>query len=79
MKKHHHVQVPFPTPTPSKDALYKFKFQTPSSVKLVGAYGLKAAAKHPKGITIDVSVLIPDVPLVLVILNAEYVSRERLS
>ena len=61
MKNDHHIRVPFPTPAPPKDALYKFRFQTPTSIKLVGAYGLKAAAKHPNGITIDVSVQMPDV------------------
>ena len=61
MKNEHHIRVPFPSPAPSKDALYKFKFQTPTSIKLVGSYGLKAAAKQPRGITIDVAVLMPDV------------------
>jgi U3 small nucleolar RNA-associated protein 22 len=61
MKHDHHIRVPFPTPPPPKDALYKFKFQRPTSIKLVGSYGLKAAAKHPEGITIDVSVIMPDV------------------
>ena len=61
MKTVHHIRVPFPTPAPPKDALYKFKFQTPTSIKLVGSYALKSAAKHPTGITIDVSVLMPDV------------------
>jgi U3 small nucleolar RNA-associated protein 22 len=61
MKTLHHIRVPFPTPPPPKDALYKFKFQTPASIKLVGSYALKAAAKHPSGITIDVSVSMPDV------------------
>jgi len=61
MKNDHQIRVPFPTPAPPKDSLYKFKFQTPKSLKLVGAYGLKAAAKDPNGITIDISVLMPDV------------------
>jgi U3 small nucleolar RNA-associated protein 22 len=59
--KAEHVRVPFPNPRPSKDALYKFKFQAPTSFKLVGAYALKTAAKQPEGITIDVSVQMPDV------------------
>jgi U3 small nucleolar RNA-associated protein 22 len=61
LKSDHHIRVPFPTPAPLKDALYKFKFQTPASIKLVGAYGLKAAAKTPDGITVDVAVQMPDV------------------
>ena len=61
MKSKHHIRVPFPTPGPSKDALYKFKFERPSAIKLVGAYGLKAAAKNSSGITIDVAVMMPDV------------------
>jgi U3 small nucleolar RNA-associated protein 22 len=56
-----HVRVPFANPRPPKDALYKFKFQAPTSIKLVGSYGLKTAGKHPEGITIDVSVEMPDV------------------
>jgi U3 small nucleolar RNA-associated protein 22 len=61
MKHDYHIRVPFPSPPPPKDALYKFKFQKPTSIKLVGSYGFKAAAKHPDGITIDVSVTMPDV------------------
>src|SRR5277367_1261918 len=61
MESKHHIRVPFPTPGPPKDGLYKFKFERPSAVKLVGAYGLKAAAKNSSGITIDVAVMIPDV------------------
>jgi U3 small nucleolar RNA-associated protein 22 len=59
--KAEHIRVPIPSPRPPKDALYKFKFQAPTSVKLVGAYGLKTTAKQPEGITIDVSVMMPDV------------------
>ena len=66
MKSTHHIRVPFPNPAPPKDALYKYKFQAPTSIKLVGGYGLKAAAKQPDGITIDVSVIMPDVQLLSV-------------
>ena len=61
MKSEHHIRVPFPNPPPPKDALYKYKFEKPSSIKLVGSYGLKAAAKSSQGFTIDVSVIMPDV------------------
>jgi U3 small nucleolar RNA-associated protein 22 len=61
MKSDHHIRVPFPNPPPPKDALYKFKFEKPSSIKLVGSYGLKAAAKSSEGFTIDVSLTMPDV------------------
>ena len=61
MKSEHHIRVPFPNPPPPKDALYKYKFEKPSSIKLVGSYGLKAAAKTSQGFTIDVSVIMPDV------------------
>lgn len=61
MKSEHHIRVPFPNPPPPKEALYKYKFEKPSSVKLVGSYGLKAAAKSSEGFTIDVSVTMPDV------------------
>ena len=61
MKNKYHIRVPFPTPGPPKDGLYKFKFGKPSAIKLVGAYGLKTAAKRSSGITIDVAVMMPDV------------------
>ncbi len=61
MKTEHHIRVPFPTPPPPKDALYRYKFEKPSSIKLIGSYGLKAAAKSSEGFTIDISVTMPDV------------------
>ena len=65
MESGHHIRVPFPNPQPPKDALYKYKFETPSSIKLVGSYGLKAAARSSEGFTIDVSVTMPDVHMSL--------------
>ena len=53
--------MPFPSPPPPKDALYKFKFEKPEQIKLIGSYALKASAKHPEGFVIDVSVMMPDV------------------
>jgi len=61
MKSKHHIRIPFPTPGPPKDGFYKFKFERPSAIKLVGSYGLKTAAKGSSGITIDVAVMMPDV------------------
>jgi len=61
IKSRHNIVVPFPTPAPPKDALYKFRFQPPTSVKLVGSYALKAASKTSSGYVIDVSVMMPDV------------------
>ena len=61
MKNKYHIRVPFPTPGPPKDGLYKFKFGKPSAIKLVGAYGLKAAARSSSEITIDIAVIMPDV------------------
>jgi U3 small nucleolar RNA-associated protein 22 len=66
MKMEHHIRVPFPSPLPPKDALYKFKFESPSAIKLIGSYGLKASAKQLSGITIDVSVMMPDVLTLIV-------------
>jgi len=63
MKSKLHIRVPFPPPRPPKDGLYKFKFEKPSAIKLVGAYGLKAAAKSSSGLIIDVAVMMPDVTL----------------
>jgi len=61
MKTKHQIRVPFPRPLPPKDALYKYRFQAPASIKLVGSYALKALAKHPEGISIDIAVTMPDV------------------
>lgn len=61
MKTRHKIVVPFPTPAPPKDALHKFKFQAPASVKLVGSYPLKATSNTSNGFVIDVAVTMPDV------------------
>jgi len=61
MRNDHHIRVSFLNPAPPKDALHKYKFEPPTSIKLVGSYGLKAAAKQRDGITIDVSAMMPDV------------------
>lgn len=61
MRNNHAIHVPFPTPAPSKDALYKFMFQAPTSLRLVGSYALKTAARGADGITIDIAVTMPDV------------------
>jgi len=61
MKKDRHITVPFSSPPPPKDALYKFKFEKPEQVKLIGSYGLKASSKHSEGFAIDVSVRMPNV------------------
>ena len=63
MKSRHKIVVPFPSPAPPKDALYKFRFQPPTSVKLVGSYPLKATLKTSRGFVIDISVTMPDVHL----------------
>ena len=67
MKSMHHIRVPFPSPPPPKDALYKFKFQTPASLRLIGSYALKSAARGTVGIMIDVSVAMPDVRHIITI------------
>ena len=61
MKTKHQIRVPFPRPPPPKDALYKCRFQAPESVNLAGSYALKAVAKHPEGITVDIAVTMPAV------------------
>jgi hypothetical protein len=78
MKSQHQIRVPFPSPPPPKDALYKFKFEKPEQAKLLGSYALKSAAKHPEGITIDVLVAMPSVPISTTALTVGDIQHKRL-
>ena len=79
MKSRHHIRVPFSVPGPPKDGLYKFKFEKPSAVKLVGAYALKAVGKSSSGIMIDVVIMMPDVCSLLRITNVRALFRRKIT
>ena len=61
MKSEHHIRTPFPDPRPPRDALYKYKFQKPASIRLIGSYALKATCKSAEGFIVDLAIMMPDV------------------
>ncbi|KAI8811122.1 Nrap protein-domain-containing protein [Cladochytrium replicatum] len=52
--------IPFPYPPPSPDAMYKFQFEKPSNMFLIGSYLVKTTAKNPGGLNLDVAVQMPN-------------------
>ncbi|KAI7906247.1 Nrap protein [Cokeromyces recurvatus] len=59
MLKKNKIVTPFPDPQPAKDALHPFAFEKPTSMHIVGGYGLKTIAKSKKPFNVDVAVEMP--------------------
>ncbi|KAI8376051.1 Nrap protein [Radiomyces spectabilis] len=59
MEKKHNIITPFPHPQPPTDANYKFKFEKPAGVHVVGSYALKSVAKTKGPFTVDLAVEMP--------------------
>ncbi|KAI9488082.1 Nrap protein [Zychaea mexicana] len=59
MGKKQKVTAPILQAPPFKDALYKFKFEKPASVKVVGSYALKTVTKLKRPFNVDVAVEMP--------------------
>lgn len=53
------VQVPFCEPVPAQDPAYKFAFEPPSALNLVGSWPLKTAARRTGDMDVDVEVCMP--------------------
>ncbi|SPO26844.1 uncharacterized protein UTRI_04157_B [Ustilago trichophora] len=53
------VRIPFPDPAPKTDANYKFGFEKPSAMHLVGSWPLKSTAKRPEGTDVDIAAIMP--------------------
>jgi U3 small nucleolar RNA-associated protein 22 len=60
------VKIPFPDPQPTQDKInYKFAFQKPTKIHIVGSYLLKSVTKSPEGLTnVDIAVEMPSVSLI---------------
>ncbi|KAI8810149.1 Nrap protein-domain-containing protein [Cladochytrium replicatum] len=54
------VIIPFPYPPPPMGSMYKFRFDKPSNVFLIGSYLVKTTAKNPGGLNLDVAVQMPN-------------------
>ncbi|QPG74073.1 hypothetical protein FOA43_001394 [Brettanomyces nanus] len=52
------VSIPFPDPKPTS-LNYKFKYETPEDISLVGSFGLKTGIQQPSGMSIDVALTMP--------------------
>ncbi|KAI9319103.1 Nrap protein [Dichotomocladium elegans] len=59
MAKRHKITVPMLHASPPQDAKYKFQFQKPSSINVVGGYALKTVTKSKKPFNVDVAVEMP--------------------
>ncbi|KAI9277234.1 Nrap protein [Phascolomyces articulosus] len=57
--KKNKVVAPILQSPPPQDALYKFKFEKPVSVKVVGSYALKTITKLKRPFNVDVAVEMP--------------------
>ncbi|EPE26997.1 hypothetical protein GLAREA_02911 [Glarea lozoyensis ATCC 20868] len=45
LQKLHKITIPFPSPKPDKDAAYKFSYEKPSNINVVGSYPLRTISK----------------------------------
>ncbi|KAG0170588.1 hypothetical protein DFQ28_001908 [Apophysomyces sp. BC1034] len=59
MQKKAKIVVPFSKPHPPADAQYKFKFQKPAAMHIVGGYALKSITKTKEAFNVDVAVEMP--------------------
>ncbi|KJX94279.1 pre-rrna processing protein utp22 [Zymoseptoria brevis] len=53
------VAVPFPDPRPAKDAKFKFAYEKPANINVVGSFALKTASRLQQSLEIDMVVVIP--------------------
>ncbi|SMY28658.1 unnamed protein product [Zymoseptoria tritici ST99CH_1A5] len=53
------VAVPFPDPGPAKDAKFKFAYEKPANINVVGSFVLKTASRLHQVLEIDMVVVIP--------------------
>ena len=60
MIKKHKINIPFPT-KPGKDIKYKFAYEKPSYVNVVGSFALKTMVKESSGNNVDFVVQMPSV------------------
>ncbi|KAH6602709.1 hypothetical protein BASA61_000874 [Batrachochytrium salamandrivorans] len=54
------ISVPFGKDPLPLDVKYKFSFEKPSKVAIVGSFLLKTLARNPSGVNVDMSVQMPD-------------------
>ncbi|KAF8423778.1 Nrap protein [Tirmania nivea] len=59
MIKKHKIVIPFPTPKPAKDIKYKFGYERPSYVNVVGSFPMKTMIKESGGNNVDFVVQMP--------------------
>lgn len=53
------VKIPFADPAPKGDVQYKFAFEKPAAMHLIGSWPLRSAAKRPDGLDVDIAVVMP--------------------
>ncbi|KAI5793911.1 Nrap protein [Peziza echinospora] len=59
LSKKSKITIPFPNPRPPKDAMYKFAYEKPAYVNVVGSFALKTMVKGPVGVPIDLVLQMP--------------------
>lgn len=53
------VHIPYPDPRPTEAVQYKFAYQKPSYINVVGSYALKTLIKQQDGVAIDLVLTMP--------------------
>ena len=61
MAKKHKVIIPFPSPKPAKDVKYKFAYEKPVYVNVVGSFALRTMVKEAVGNSVDLLIQMPSV------------------
>ncbi|RPB25655.1 Nrap protein [Terfezia boudieri ATCC MYA-4762] len=59
MIKRHKIVIPFPTPKPTKNIKYKFGYEKPAYVNVVGSFPMKTMTKESGGNNVDLVVQMP--------------------
>lgn len=61
MLKKHKIIIPFPTPKPAKEVKYKFAFEKPSHMNVVGSFVMKTMVKNNGINNVDLVIQMPSV------------------
>ena len=61
MLKKHKIIIPFPAPKPAKDVKYKFAYEKPSHMNVVGSFAMKTMVKNNSISNVDLVIQMPSV------------------
>lgn len=61
MIKRHKVVIPFPNPRPGKDIKYKFAYEKPSYLNVVGSFAMRTMVRETDNSNVDFVLQMPSV------------------